>query len=88
MDASERLMWEGLRRYCEFDRSDPFSFDRGAAHIISGLCGPCEASDMPWAWKDARGKSTGTKIGAGIGHEGGYDARKISLTAFGDVARP
>ena len=87
MDASERLMWEGLKRYADFDRTDPFSFARGACHVRSGLCSPCESSDMQWAWKDARGKSTGTKIGAGIGHEGGYDARLISLTQWGDVSR-
>ena len=88
MDASERLMWEGLKRYCEFDRSDPFAFARGAAHIRQGLCGPCDGcSDMQWAWKNERGKSTGTKLGGQAGSEGHYDARRISLTQWGDVSR-
>lgn len=54
-----------LKRYCEYDRSDPFAFDRGIMHIARGLCGPCEASDMVWL---------GTKIGAEAGSDGHYDA--------------
>jgi hypothetical protein len=87
MDASERLMWEGLKRYADFDRSDPFAFARGAAHIRQGLCGPCEASELKWAWKNERGKSTGCTIGPSVGSEGHYDARRISLAAWGDVSR-
>ena len=86
MEAEERRLWEGLQRYADADRSDPFAFARGAAHIRMGLCGPCEKSDMSWAWRNERGKSTGCPLGepGGPGH---YDAQRIGLTSWGSIAR-
>jgi hypothetical protein len=83
----EPYMFAGLQRYCEFDRSDPFTYARGLAHIRQELCGACEKPDLKWTWKDARGKSTGSIVGPEAGTPGHYDARRISLEAWGNVTR-
>ena len=84
----EPYMLAGLQRYAEFDRSDPHAYARGLAHIRQGLCGACTQADMDWSWKDsARGKNTRVKLGSEIGSVGHYDARRISLEAWGSVSR-
>lgn len=76
VEQIEPYMLAALQRYADFDRSDPFTFARGLAHIRQGLCGACVAADMDWSWRDsARGKNTRIKLGSEIGSMGHYDAR-------------
>jgi hypothetical protein len=88
LEQIEPYMLAGLQRFAEFDRSDPWAYARGLAHIRQGLCGACEKPDLKWTWKDARGKSTGSTVGPEAGTPGSYDARRISLEAWGAVTRP
>lgn len=83
---TEAQQIEALKRYAEFDRSDPFAFARSLSHIRAGLCGPCKQSEMRWLWREGN-RSTGVEIGPPVGEPGHYDARRIGLTAWGSVTR-
>ena len=83
----EQQQIEGAKRYADFERSDPFALDRSLCHIRAGLCGPCEKSDMRWAWRTAGGKSTGCNLGPDQGSAGHYDARQIGVGTWGSVSR-
>jgi hypothetical protein len=74
-EGTRRLQIAALRRYCEFDRSDPYSYDRGMCHIANGLTAPCVKSEMRWAWREG-GRSTGVELGPPIGTPGHYDAHR------------
>jgi hypothetical protein len=82
---SEAEQIAALRRYCEFDRSDPFAFDRGLCHIANGLTVACVKSEMRWLWRE-KGKSTGAECGPPPGTPGHYDAKKI-LGGWVNVSR-
>ena len=83
----EHYQIEGLRRYADFDRSDPFTYARGLAHIRQGLCGACTAIDMPWAGGDKRAKISLGKLGGEVGNAGHYNARPIAVGVWGNVSR-
>lgn len=86
VEITEQEQLAALRRYAEFDRSDPFAYARGAAHIRMGLCAPCGASEMRWMWREGR-RSTGAILGPGPGAPGHYDAQRIGLHLWGNVTR-
>jgi hypothetical protein len=71
-------MVDGARLYAAADRSDPFAFARALCHIRTGLCRPCEQSDMLWR-NDDKKKYKMTKIGPSEGAPGHYDARQVSV---------
>jgi len=84
--SGERL-YEAARRYAAADKSDPFALVRALSHIRSGLCGPCEASDMLWCNGLTR-KSKMAKIGPPEGSDGHYDARRVTYhTDYVDIKR-
>lgn len=74
-----------LQRYCQFDKSDPFAFARGIAHIESGIVGYPETDNnvfRPEALYDAKvGKETRSYV---------FDGREVVFTAtvYKNAVRP
>lgn len=85
--ATEPQLVQALQRYAAAERSDPFAFARGMAHLRQGLCGPCEKSEMKWDGARWRGKSSWSNIGSDAGSDGHYDATHNGAFGWNQVKR-
>lgn len=67
---TQRLI-DAAKLYAECEHSDPFTLARCITHIRIGLCGACEAPDMPWRAGDKT-----VKLGPDTGSAGHYEAQR------------